>query len=928
MSLFTEVWNGGRALRAHKTKATMRHSAGVGRLAPSLAVCLAMLAVCQFPAPAAEQVAIQLKWYHQYQFAGYYAADMRGYYRDAGLDVRIVEGSAQRPAIEEISDGRAQYGVAGPEFLVARDRGKPVMVLAAIYQHSPVVFMTRASAGVRSLADLPGKTVMMSEDAGSAPLTLLLRREGIPPGAIRFVPLDWNWQGFDSGDVAAVSAYLTDLHWFARELIEPGIIDPADYGIDFYGDCLLTSEAEWLRHRQRALDFRQASLEGWRYAMLHFDEVADYILGLPTERADRLTRRDLRAEYQAIKDLVLPEVVEIGHMNPDRWRRIAENYKELGLVDKTPDPEDFMAVPDDGSRALRWVYLAGGVVIGALALSLIAFAWQAQLRAQVRQRTEELTSEIARRRRAQEALTESERRHRIVADFTYDWEWWRGPNGRFLYVSPSCERITGRGPEEFMESPGILIDKVAHPEDREALREHLSQETRDDAGEALDFRICMPDGTIRHVAHRCAPVYDEDGRYLGRRGSNRDITDRVDVQQALRRTEERLSRVEKARSLNVMAGAVAHHFNNQLQTVLGNLDLLRLDLPGDSETQGMLTDIEDAARRAADISTQMLTYVGQEQRSIVEIDLCELVRSVRDALQTRAGTVALSLELADGPLPLHADPLQLRTILENLVANAREAIEDDDGLIRIVTRKSRLTPDDVAQLIGTETLAAGEYAIMEVIDDGPGMDAAVRERAFDPFFTTHFAGRGMGLATVLGTVRAHGGAVALESEPGAGCAVRVYLPLVGIPREASGAHDRVVDRADTQGFVLLVDDEMGVLDTARRMLERFGYAVMVAQDGAEAVARVQEAGDAMSCVVMDLVMPRMGGEKAFDAIREIYPDLPIVMTSGYSADEVRRRMARRTPEALLHKPFRFDDLTRTMQRVLRERLDRANRKTP
>jgi len=326
---------------------------------------LALLALLLAPLFAAgdDTVRLQLKWQHQFQFAGYYAAQAMGYYRNAGLEVEILPAEPGEDPVRQVIEGKAEFGVGSTELLLLREQGVPVVVLAVIFQHSPLALMTLKDDGIQTIHDLAGRKVMI--EPGSAELHAYLRREGISADKFTLMPHTFDVQALLSGAVDAISVYVTDepfaLKQAGREYL---LYSPRAVGIDFYGDNLFTTEALLRRRPELVRKFREASLKGWDYAMQHQEEVARLIY-------DRYSRRHslehLRFEARQMESLLQPALIEVGHMNPGRWRNIAEVYAEMGMLRRSFDLKGFLYDPQP--RDLTWLY---GVVAGVAFLLLIA----------------------------------------------------------------------------------------------------------------------------------------------------------------------------------------------------------------------------------------------------------------------------------------------------------------------------------------------------------------------------------------------------------------------------------------------------------------------------------------------------------------------------------------------------------------------------
>jgi ABC-type nitrate/sulfonate/bicarbonate transport system substrate-binding protein len=307
---------------------------------------LLLLLTCFDTSEASEKATLQLAWKHQFQFAGYYAALQKGYYRQAGLDVIIVEGGEGKFAREEVLQDRAQYGVAGAELILHRKQGDPFVVLAPIFQHSASILLARKDQGIATIQDLIGKRVMLLPEDKDADILVAFMNEGISSEAFQRLDQSYNLNDLIEGRTDAVSAYSTNEPWhLLQQKIEPSIISPQTYGVDFYSDCLFTTQKEIERHPQRVKALLDASLLGWEYAMNHPEEIIDLLL---TDYGVKKSRDHLRFEAEGIRKIMMPDLVEIGHMNPGRWRHILNTYAKLGLIEKDFSLDGFLYDPRSG----------------------------------------------------------------------------------------------------------------------------------------------------------------------------------------------------------------------------------------------------------------------------------------------------------------------------------------------------------------------------------------------------------------------------------------------------------------------------------------------------------------------------------------------------------------------------------------------------
>ncbi|MEN9315394.1 MAG: hypothetical protein RIS35_1787 [Pseudomonadota bacterium] len=317
---------------------------------------------------ALEKVSIQFKWTHAFQFAGYYAALEKGYYRDAGLDVALIEATPGVNPVESVVSGAAQYGVGTSSLLLARSAGKPVVALAVIFQHSPLVLVARhkgASEGTESVHDLVGKRVMIEPQSDE--LFAYLKQEGITRDRFVLMPHSFELNDLIDGKVDAISAYVSnELYYLDRARIDYLVFTPRSGGIDFYGDNLFTSEDELRRNPERVRAFREASLRGWQYAMKHPEEIVDLIIA---RYSDRHPRDFYLFEAHRMASLLRADLIEVGYMNRGRWRHIADTYADLGLLPRNYSLDDFLYEPD-APRDLTAVYIALALLATVSAIAL------------------------------------------------------------------------------------------------------------------------------------------------------------------------------------------------------------------------------------------------------------------------------------------------------------------------------------------------------------------------------------------------------------------------------------------------------------------------------------------------------------------------------------------------------------------------------
>lgn len=360
------------------------------------AALLAAQALCL--AEAADKVRLQLRWLHQFQFAGYYMALEKGFYAAAGLDVEILPGGPRTPnPMAAMVAGETDFTIANSGVVIARMSGQPVVALAALMQRSPIVWIVRADSTIYSPHDLAGKRVMLMPQPESAELRITLTHEGIDPQRLQVLQTSFNPQDLIDGKTDAYDGYISnEPFWLQQQGVDYRLIDPHEYGVNFYNDVLITREALLQQRPEQVEAFIQASLEGWRYALDHIEESVQLI---HRRYAPEKSLEHLRFEASELKKLIMPELVQLGHMNPGRWQRIAEDYVELGLAKGPVDLDGFLyrGPPDGDARLLN----------RALITTLLALLLVGGVALRFAHLTRRLRVEIQRRQQAEQELRNS-----------------------------------------------------------------------------------------------------------------------------------------------------------------------------------------------------------------------------------------------------------------------------------------------------------------------------------------------------------------------------------------------------------------------------------------------------------------------------------------------------------------------------------------
>jgi PAS domain S-box-containing protein len=507
--------------------------------------------------------------------------------------------------------------------------------------------------------------------------------------------------------------------------------------------------------------------------------------------------------------------------------------------------------------------------------------------------------EGAERERAEAALRAREEKLRLTLDAAGIGTFEHNVATHESYWDRRAKAVWGLPPDADIVYPQ-LIERI-HPEDRARMREMLEEaaRTESDVLSGVEYRVIWPNGEVHWIFGATRTFFE--GAVGQRRaarmiGFHRDITDS-------KRAEALLREAQKLESLGLLAGGVAHDFNNLLVGVIGNASLAREMLSPDHPAAELLDRVIKTGQQAAHLTRQMLAYSGKGKFLVEALNLSALIPEMAGLVRTSiAKKIALHLDL-DEPLPfIQADRGQIQQVFMNLVLNAAEAIGSHDGLITIKTGVRDVDERFIRLHAEAAALLPGKYVCLEVRDTGCGMDDATKARVFDPFFSTKFTGRGLGLAAVAGIMRGHRGAIVVSSAPGKGSCFTVLFAAAQGPAEERpvAAHQTALQGS---GVVLVVDDEEFVREMVKRALVRSGYTVLLAESGSAAIDLLKRHAGDIALVVLDLSMPHMNGEEALPELRKIRPEVKVLVSSGYSESETMALFKGQRVSGFIQKPY-------------------------
>jgi PAS domain S-box-containing protein len=397
-----------------------------------------------------------------------------------------------------------------------------------------------------------------------------------------------------------------------------------------------------------------------------------------------------------------------------------------------------------------------------------------------------------------------------------------------------------------------------------------------------------------------------------------DVTGRRQAEEESRNLEQKMFQTQALESLGVMAGGIAHDFNNLLHVIAGNVTYALSEMPTEASSRENLLEIQTAVRRATELTDQMLAYSGKRTLVIEKLDLTSVVREMAQLLEVSHSKRAVVKYAFDENLPaIGCDPAQLRQVVMNLITNASEAIGNESGSISIETGVLYAKDEQVSRGGFKEKLLDGRYVYLNVTDTGCGMDEETQRLMFDPFFTTKFTGRGLGLAAVIGIMRAHAGGIDIDSEPGKGTTFKVMFPALNESAETSSVETPIENNWIGEGTILVVDDEASVRKLTELVLKNKGFNVLIAADGREAIDVFCKHENEIDLVLLDQTMPVMGGDESLIELRQICEDVRVVLLSGYGEREIKAHATDLGYSGFLKKPVDNDLLLETIHTILK-----------
>ena len=704
-------------------------------------------------------VNLQLKWHHQFQFAGFYAAQIKGFYKKNGLEVNIIEGGVNKPPLKQVLKGVADFGITGSDILYEYINGKKVKVTSVIFQHSPYVLMTLKKSNIHTLLDLAGKRIMVSEDQGWLLLRALSFREGIDLASTKLIPHSWNNQDLINGKADALTAYSTAEPEQLRQLgYETSLIKPSDYGLDFYGDLIFTSEIYAKENSETVEAFNKASIEGWEYALSHKQEIIDYILKLPSVKKRGISEKSLQFEADETEKLVLSNIVEVGHINLGRFQQMLTVYKELKLVPQNANIDGLIFKPTkyDWQRIIFISLLVLSIII---LMFVVMVFWNWRLRKIVNSKTKALLNEIEQRKTAELIANESKEQIELILQSANIclWDWDLKTNQKSF--SKQWYNLLGVNPEN------LELDfdpfSVIHPDDVEKSRKIFNQNINGGRGnDLLQFRIAKANGEYIYVLSSSKVIKEVD-KVVKLSGVIIDINAIKEKEQELIKISEEL--MQSNSELKKFAYIISHNLRGPVVNIGSLFNMI--DNESMSDDNKIYCDkigiSVDRLEETLNDLIEIVSHQKPENKSLTVIDfeseLKQIIASIEYQFVTSGAKITTDFEL--------------RTMIYS--KKYFESI-----LINLLTNALKYKSPDRAINIHVSTSENDDYIILKVKDNGIGIDLFKnKSKIFGLYqrFTPQIDGKGIGLFIIKSHIESMNGKIEVESKPNAGTTFIIYF---------------------------------------------------------------------------------------------------------------------------------------------------------
>ena len=717
-------------------------------------------------------VTLQLKWLHQFEFAGYYAADIKGYYAEKGLKVTIKPGDKNHSPVTEVLRGRATFGINDCDLLINYTKGDPIVAMGSLFQHSPYIILATPYQNIHSPSDLIGKRILSSDNYGWAQMKAMLMREGIPLDSVR--KLDHTWKPMDllNGNADAMTGYVTvEPYQFLKMGIDLSYIDPINYGVDFYGDVLFTQQSVINNDPGLTEAFRKASIKGWEYATAHPEEIIKYILTLPGVERRGVTKESLMYEAVQMRKLMIPDLVEIGHMNEGRWQHILDIYTKLGLVGKKTRIDNFL-YNHEGTQIDRIIQKIIFISITILLIVAAIVLYSISLKRAVQNRTSQLEFEMAQGNETREKLMISEERLDLATEAAGIgiWDWNLQANS--IYLSDMWKTMLGYEPDELpnnMDTFFLLI----HPDDKDEILKNERLHIDGDL-QKLQFicRMKTKGGPYKWILSISrAGFRNEVGKATRIIGIHLDVDDIKNKEVELNQLSQEL--LVSNKELKQFAYITSHNLRSPVANLLMLMRLFKTDeLSEKNRSLFEKTDlsIHQLNQTLEDLNEILSARFKSEKNEDIAFEtvLIEVTHSISEEIENTGAKITYDFDSASR---IFYSKKALHSIFLNLITNA------------IKYAKPGTNPS-----IFISTNMDKEHIFLQARDEGIGIDLEKHgKKIFGLYQRFHnvSSGKGLGLYIIKNQVEAQNGSISVDSQAGEGATFTINFVKTNLIEDES-----------------------------------------------------------------------------------------------------------------------------------------------
>lgn len=715
-------------------------------------------------------VTVQLKWLHRFEFAGYYAAEIKGFYKQKGIDVRLKQGDRFHDPATEVLRNRATFGVGDCDLLINYEKGDPIVAMSAIFQHSPYIILGTPNKNIYSPSDLIGKRIMTSDDYGWPQMKVMLYKEGIPLDSITEVPQSWRLTDLITNKVDAITGNIgVEPFEMEKKGLDYTFIQPLAYGVDFYSDILFTQRSVIANNPTMVENFRLATIEGWNYAISHVDEMANYILTLPGVANRGVTREALLFEAEQMRRLMAPELVEIGHMNEGRWQHIADLYNSVKYTSRNVSIEAFL-YSHEQNYIKEFVHKAVYIAIAILLIIVGIVLYSLSLKRAVRNRTVQLQKEVEVSNDTRKKLMVSEERLDLATEGAGIgiWDWNVVDNT--IYLSGIWKKMLGYTPDELPNTIDTFFNFI-HPDDKEEVLEKEAMHIQGKS-DRLQFicRMMTKPGVYKWVLSISrAGIRNPQGRATRILGIQLDIDDIKKKELELNQLSQEL--LVSNKELKQFAYITSHNLRSPVANLLMLMQMFKKEELKDKNK--LLFDKTDLSIKQLNQTLDDLNEIlsarftaEKEEDVFFETVLLEVEQSISQEIYNSKTIIHYDFEQAESIL---YSKKTLQSILLNLITNAIKYAKPNVPPFMIIS-----------------TWQSKDWITLTVKDEGIGIDLNKHgNKLFGLYQRFHLEakGKGLGLYIIKNQVEAQNGNIQVESKPGVGTTFTVNFARKSVLHE-------------------------------------------------------------------------------------------------------------------------------------------------